>query len=57
MYFDAHRDCVQLSVSPATSVLYPYALPSGEIMRKLLQLVWSLWEDPIDVRLDTYSNR
>ena len=50
MYFDTHRDCVQLSVSPATSVLYPYVLPSGEIMRKLLQLVWSLWEDPIDVR-------
>ena len=44
-----HRDCAQ-DISPTTSVLYRYVLPSGEIMQKLLQLVWSLWEDPIDVR-------
>lgn len=49
----SRRDCVQ-NVSPATSLLCRYVLPSGEIMKKLLQLVWSLWEDPIDVRgIDT----
>ena len=42
------RDCAE-GISPS-SVLYHHVLPSGEIMQKLLQLVWSLWEDPIDVR-------
>ena len=43
-----HRECAE-GICPS-SVLYPHILPSGEIMQKLLQLVWSLWEDPIDVR-------
>lgn len=46
------RDCAQMDLSP---VLYHYVLPSGEIMQKLLQLVWSLWEDPIDVRYIIHS--
>lgn len=35
-------------VSP-TSPLYKSMLPSGGIMQSLLQYVWSLWEDPVDV--------
>ncbi len=31
-------------------VLVTHALtPSGPMMRRLLQYVWSLWEDPVDV--------
>lgn len=41
------RDCVK-DMSP-TSPLYESMLPSGGIMQSLLQYVWSLWEDPVDV--------
>ena len=41
------RDCVK-GVSSDTQ-LYQSLLPTGEIMQTLLQYVWSLWEDPVDV--------
>ena len=31
------------------SVVSDSLLPSGEIVQTLLQYVWSLWEDPVDV--------
>jgi len=47
------RDCVK-DVSP-TSPLYESLLPSGGIMQSLLQYVWSLWEDPVDVSVYAFQ--
>lgn len=32
--------------------LFEALAPSGSIMQALLQYVWSLWEDPIDVSMN-----
>ena len=42
-----YRDCVE-QIAPE-SLVYESLLPSGEIVQVLLQFVWTLWEDPIDV--------
>lgn len=43
----AHRECV--CGTEAGSPLSLSLAPSGPIMQTLLQYIWSLWEDPIDV--------
>ena len=42
-----HRDCVLLG--KASAELSDVLAPSGAVVQRLLQYVWSLWEDPIDV--------
>lgn len=42
-----YRDCIE-QIGPEPLV-YEALLPSGEIVQTLLQFVWTLWEDPIDV--------
>ena len=41
------RDCVQ-GVSEESPVSR-FLLPSGDVVQTVLQYIWSLWEDPIDV--------
>lgn len=51
MYISAtliHRDCV-LSLD-LDSEICKALLPEQDITHTLLQYVWSLWEDPVDVR-------
>ncbi len=48
MALNVCRDCV-LAGGEEVSLLSDALAPSGQVVQRLLQYVWSLWEDPIDV--------
>lgn len=42
-----HRQCA--SVVAVGDSVYEALLPAGHIVKTVLQYVWTLWEDPVDV--------
>ena len=42
-----HRECP--GISEENDIVWMSLLPSGHIVNTVLQYVWALWEDPVDV--------